>query len=96
MRVYPINEDALENLGTLNRDFSLLFAASAGFGGFALDLTKDLFLTAPEDAERLAYAAGVNAVCWIVSVGLALAAGSKWVEKGARMKKLKENVTFAE
>lgn len=96
LKVYPINEDALDNLGTLNRDFSVLLALSAGLAGFALDLSKDLVITTGTPLGRLAFAAGVNVTCWIIASLVAAAAIAKWREKGNRLKKIKEDVTFAE
>lgn len=96
LKVYPINEDALENLGNLNRDFSLLLAGATGFGGFALDLSKDLVMATDATAVKLAYAAGTNVVCWVVALMFAAAAFAKWREKGSRLTHLKENVFFAE
>lgn len=96
LKVYPINEDALENLGTQNRDFSILLALAAGFGGFALDLSKDLVISEGASAAKLAFAGGINLVCWIVAILFAVAAVAKWKEKGSRLKAIKEAVTFAE
>jgi hypothetical protein len=96
LKVYPINEDALENMGTLNRDFSILLAGATGFGGFALDLSKDIAMASDPDVERLAFAAGTNLVCWIIAILLAVAAFGKWREKGSRLRDIKKAVTFAE
>lgn len=96
MKVYPINEDALDNLGTLNRDFSVLLAMAAALAGFALDLTKDLIITTGTPPDRLAFAAGANLVCWIGAGVMASFAIAKWRERGNRLRKIKEDVTFAE
>lgn len=96
MKVYPINEDALEALATASRDFSLNLALSSGFAGVALNAGIGLIMALA--AERI-FHLPVFLIFLFSAAGAAIfsaIAVAKRRERVTKLSQIKERVEFVE
>lgn len=97
VKAYPVTEDALDSLGTVTRDATVLFTVGGGFLGFSLDLTKDvaLALTSGVPATKLAFFAGIGGISWVVGGVAVFFAVLKWIERSAKISAIKQKAIFS-
>ena len=72
MKVYPINEDQLAQLGTLRGLGGICFTLAGAAFGFALNVYKDLQIQGQIPAEVLAYWSAIRDVSFFAAIVLAI------------------------
>ena len=94
LKVYPINEDQLAQLGTLKGLSGLCFTLAGAAFGFAINIYKDLNIQGQIPKEVLAYWSAVRDFSFGAAIILALVGVGLFLFGHHRLSQIKKKTTF--
>ncbi len=94
LRAYPITEHELSGLAALGVFAGMAFSIAAGLLGFAIDLHKDLSITADVPLKEAVFWGTIRIVAFGLAIILAISGGYLLHRGNTKLTRIKEETTF--